>query len=297
LPYSAYYGALRTSPEEVGLSYIELLAQSTLAVVLLAAGGTVLIIFTTTGMSYFYLVYLLIRIVMAGSFSAVPKERFYGEWLEQDYVAVERAKMQYVRDRLPSMEQYWSNVYARERRRRELASLPTRTPNQQVEYEDLSRKNASPSEKKELNHQVVREVLRVAARMAPIVFVCAVIATILVLTLLFAPRDAARVRHCENPILGKFGLSGIRGERVIITGPDVANLGLATGRLMLLGQGDKGYVFYNCDHDQTVRTSGTTPSARAVRPVITHRWSHEAVPRVPPDLVQDRRGRTGSNGC
>jgi MrcB-like, N-terminal domain len=90
------------------------------------------------------------------------------------------------------------------------------------------------------------------ARAAPIVSVCIVIGIILALTL-FAPRDAASVRDCETPIFGKFGLSGIRGEPAIITGPEVANLNLASGRLMLLGQGDKGYVFYNCDYDQTVR--------------------------------------------
>jgi hypothetical protein len=89
--------------------------------------------------------------------------------------------------------------------------------------------------------------------MAPSVSVFFVIVIILSLTLFLAPRDAAGVRDCETPILGKFGLSGIRGEHAIITGPEVADLGLATGRLMLLGQGDKGHVFYDCDHDQTVR--------------------------------------------
>lgn len=254
LPYSIYYGVLRTSPEEIGLSYVELLAQSTLAVAVLAAGGTVLIITLATGGSYAYLIFRYLIIAMAGYRSAVPKERRDGEWLEQDYVAVERARMQAAHRHLPSAEQIVSDAHVEDRRRRELDSLPTRTPEQQVEYEALSEKiYMSPSQKKEVNRLIVREVRSGAARMAPWVAVFVVILTIFALTVFFAPRNAASVRDCETPILGKFGLSGLRGEPAIITGSEVANLNLASGKLMLLGRGDKGYVFYNCDRDQTVR--------------------------------------------
>jgi hypothetical protein len=118
---------LRTSPEEVGLSYVELLARSTLAVAVLAVGVTVLIVTFIAGASYAYWRFRFMGMVMSGFLSAVPKARRDGEWLEQDYVAVERVRMQYVRHRLPSMEQFLSDAHAEGRRRRELASLPTRT--------------------------------------------------------------------------------------------------------------------------------------------------------------------------
>jgi hypothetical protein len=106
LPYSVYYGVLRTSPEEIGLSYVELLAQSTSAVAALAVGGTVLIMTVAAVVSYVSLMFRVTRMAMAGFLSAVPKERRDGEWLERDYVVVERVRMQCVHHRLPSMEQF-----------------------------------------------------------------------------------------------------------------------------------------------------------------------------------------------
>jgi hypothetical protein len=46
LPYSLFYGRLGTSPEELRLGYVEILAQSTVGIFLISAAGLVIVLAT-----------------------------------------------------------------------------------------------------------------------------------------------------------------------------------------------------------------------------------------------------------
>ena len=248
LPYGVYYGTLGTSPEDVGLSYVETLARSTAGLTVLAAGVGLAAaalggILSIVGI-YSPVLYEMWRARAVGSrglesmdddeFGRVVKSvrrmgTFIGfsanptfEWALEDMAEVRRLRLLGVRD---VQQQARLDVILRRHRLR--AALPV----------------------------VVTEIRRIARRTGALGASTALLAIVAGLPLV-AYADAIAVKDCDAPWLGRYGLFAIRGalsEVHRVTDDGTTTPMLTDRKVMYLGAGDDRIVLYDCKNDRVVR--------------------------------------------
>jgi hypothetical protein len=168
---------------------------------------------------------------------------------DQEYERQYKKLSEYIRRHTPSSKESFASTYVNARRRRFLLRI-NRTPQQEIEYRSLVQAGAFLAAG--FWSAIMSETRRIIERIIPKVLVMVAIAVISGLTFL-AHSQALGVTACKPPKLFQFGISGIRGDPATVSGVDATNLGMASGRLMLLGRRDRTYVLYNCDQGRTIR--------------------------------------------
>jgi hypothetical protein len=250
LPYSAYYGTLGATPEDVGLGYVEMLARSAVgvaALVVVAGLSTVLVFLYRFGL-------LLLRLLGANRAVGYRAPRDFAD-LDDAAYAQDRAKrrdvLAMVYPDLPQAE-IDDQIAWRDQIRALRRTVP-RTPAVNARLAALKRE-ASDHGDAVLWRSLARDAGRPARHAGRWILAGLLVLTVVGLPL--AARATAKgVRNCHHARLGPSGLFAIRVDHATLwrLGDDgSARPVLRDVRLMYLGRNDNEIVVFDCDSRHTV---------------------------------------------
>lgn len=238
LPYAVYYGRLGTTPEDVGLGYIEMLAQSALgigAIVFVAALGAV-----------FVALLVIVAFAYAQTLPHILRNGLVPSWHTSDEAwpglrTVMHKMLTRVYGASPEDAEA-ALVLADERRT--LRRVDTPTEEQRLRLREVT------AEQQAAHNAIVRTAgARLLRRVARVVVVVTAVA--FVALPVGAWFEANRVRGCARPVSSAFfALRGASATVSRLTGDGTLLPVQGYRRLHYLGRTDKALVVYACDGDE-----------------------------------------------
>lgn len=247
LPYAMYYGRLGTTPEDVGLGYVEMLAQSALGLGAVVFVGVLTVAIVATLVVVFALYARLLPAMVRGEVAAFPRP---AHALTDDQWAKQRAIYKAILTRVyrASADEVESLLAVTDERRT-LHRRPARSADEQQRLDEIVASEAA-RDSGLLRRALTRWLRKVGVP-------AAIVTGVALVALPFGARwEADRVRDCLRPVSGRYGMFAVRGTSatVVRLEDDGSTVPVQGGRrLHYLGRTDKGIVLFACDGDDTVR--------------------------------------------